>query len=66
MYLENEVWSNTATAVRAAVCSVADQVSQFGLPQVYSISGDAPAGAKKLGRSQPIRLPKLALAAVSR
>jgi hypothetical protein len=52
--------------VRVVVCSAADHGSQFGLPEVYSIAGSAPAGAKKLARSQPILLPKLAFAASSR
>ena len=33
-YLENEVWSNTATPLRVACCSAADQASHRGLPQV--------------------------------
>ncbi len=65
-YLENDVWSNTVTFVRVLACSAADHASQFGLPQVYSIAGSAPFGAKKLARSQPILLPKFALAASSR
>src|SRR5689334_13994214 len=65
-YLENEVWSNTVTLVRVLVCSAADHPSQFGLPQVYSIVGATPSGAKKFARSQPILLPKLAPAASSR
>jgi hypothetical protein len=64
--LENEVWSNTVTALRVVSCSAADHGSQFCLPHEYSITGSSPAGAKKLARSQPIRLPKLALAATSR
>ena len=65
-YFENDVWSNTVTPVRVLSCSAADQSSQFCLPQEYSITGSVPGGAKKLARSQPIRLPKLALAATSR
>ena len=41
-------------------CSVEVQGSQFCLPHEYSISGSASAGAKKLARSQPLRLPKFA------
>src|SRR6478672_7543324 len=65
-YFENEVWSNTVTPLRVLVCSAADHPSQLGLPQVYSIVGSPPSGAKKLARSQPILLPKLAPAAWSR
>ena len=65
-YLENDVWSKTVTPVRVLACSAADQGSQFCLPHEYSISGDSPAGAKKLARSQPILLPKLALASTCR
>src|SRR5690349_19673131 len=65
-YLENDVWSNTVTALRVVDCSAADHGSQFGLPHVYSIALSVPEGAKKLARSQPLRLPKLALAACSR
>src|SRR6478609_12215266 len=65
-YFENDVWSNTVTFVRVLVCSAADHGNQFGLPQVYSIVGSVPSGAKKLARSQPILLPKLAPAASSR
>ena len=65
-YLENEVWSNTATPVRVARCSAATHGSQFCAPQEYSMTGASPGGAKKFGRSQPIRLPKHALASASR
>ncbi len=61
-YLENEVWSKTVTPERVLACSAADHGSQFCLPHAYSICEDSPAGAKKLARSQPIRLPKPALA----
>src|SRR5688572_13236141 len=63
MYFENDVWSNTVTLVRVLDCSAADHGSQFGLPQVYSMLESRPEGAKKLARSHPILLPKLAFAA---
>src|SRR3954470_20688872 len=63
---ENDVWSNTATAFLVAACSAADHGSQFCLPQEYWIVGSWPGGAKKLARSQPFRLPKLALAETRR
>ena len=62
-YFENEVWSKTVTFSRVLACSAAVQGSQFCLPQEYSMSGCSSDGAKKLARSQPIRLPKLAFAA---
>ena len=65
-YLENEVWSNTVTPARVLICSAIDHGSQFCLPQEYSMRASVPVGAKKLARSQPIRLPKLAPAAASR
>ena len=65
-YLENEVWSNSATPPRVARCSAEDHGCQFCFPQPYSMSGDWPGGAKKFARSQPILLPKLALACWSR
>ena len=65
-YFENDVWSNTATPVRVARCSAADQGSQSGFPHVYGVRGDVPAGAKTLARSHPARDPKAALRAASR
>ena len=65
-YLEKLVWSNRATPVRAARCSAEDQGCQFCCPQPYSMSGRWPGGAKKFARSQPILLPKHALACLSR
>ncbi len=62
MYLENELMSNSATPSRQARCSAPLHGSQFCWPKEYSISGATPGGAKKLGRSQPILLPKLARA----
>ena len=52
--------------MRAARCSADDQGSQFGWPQPYSMSGRWPGGAKTFARSQPILLPKQALACLSR
>src|ERR1700755_605812 len=65
-YFENGGSPQAVALVRVLVCSPADHGNQFGLPQVYSIVGSAPSGAKKLARSQPILLPKLAPAASSR
>src|SRR5205823_10892181 len=65
-YLENEVWSNTATPVRVARCSAATHGSQFCAPQEYSMTGASPGGAKKFGRSQPLRPPEPALACASK
>src|SRR3954452_16792501 len=64
-YFENDVWSKTATASRVARCSAADQGSHDGLPQEYASSAPG-AGAKTLGRSQPILEPKIAPAASAR
>ena len=61
-YFEKEVWSNTVTFSRVFACSAAVHGSQFCFPQEYSMSGASPSGAKKLARSQPILLPKFALA----
>src|SRR5690625_3311469 len=57
-YLENDVWSKTATDSRVVRCSSATQGCQFCFPHAYVMLGLSPAGAKKFGRSQPIRLPK--------
>jgi len=63
---ESIVCLNTATAVRAARCSSLQKGCQFCWPQAYSMTGRSPGGAKKFARSQPILLPKLALACLSR
>ena len=56
--LENEVWSNTATTtVRPPSARPPTRVASSGLPQVYSICGDAP--AVRRAAPQPIRLPEV-------
>src|SRR5258707_14737401 len=52
-YLENEVWSKTATASRVARCSAADQGSQFGLSHEYSMTGCSPSAGGPGGGPPP-------------